>query len=101
VVGSVVTSVYRSRVSDALDTLPPELAEQARRNVGRATGVARGMADSLGAEQADAFLQSVRNAFVAGGHVGLRVSAAVALGVGLLLAWRYPDGELTGPNFGH
>ncbi len=101
IVGSVVTSVYRSRVAGALDTLPPELAEQARRNVGRAAGVARGMADTLGAEQADAFLQSVRDAFVAGGHVGLRVSACVALGVGLLLAWRYPDGELAGPPIEH
>lgn len=101
VVGSVVTSVYRNRVADAVAALPPELAEPARRNVGRAAGIAQGMAGQTGQEQADAFLQAVRDAFVAGGHAGLRVAAVVALAVGGLLAWKFPDTELSGASHGH
>jgi len=91
VIGSVVTSVYRSHVAPALAALPPEAADQAKRNVGRATTVAQTLAKQVGQERADGFLEAVRTAFVDGGHVGLRVSAGVALFVALLLAWRYPS----------
>ncbi len=89
VVGSVITSIYRSHVAPALATLPPTDATLARRNVGVAVRVARG----LGGQQADGFLHSVREAFVAGAHVGFRVSAVIALGVAAMLAWKYPAGE--------
>ncbi|MCC6434943.1 MAG: MFS transporter [Acidimicrobiales bacterium] len=100
VIGSVVTAAYRSKVADALDQLPPEAADQARRNVGRAVQVA----DQLRATDpaaADRFLHGVRDAFVSGGQTGLRVAAAVALVVAVLQAWKYPDGnDVTGAQ-GH
>ena len=101
VVGSVITSVYRSHVASALDALPPEAAEQARRNVGRATGVAKQLAGQIGQDKADGFLHAVREAFVAGAHVGFRVSAAVAVFVALLLAWRFPKNTPVVGGAGH
>jgi EmrB/QacA subfamily drug resistance transporter len=93
VIGSVVTAVYRSDVRDALAALPPEAAEQASRNVGRAAQVAEQLKASGGAGQADGLLAAVRDAFVSGGQTGLRVAAVVALLVAVLQAWRYPDGN--------
>ena len=65
VVGSVITSVYRSEVAPARATLPPEAAEQARRNVGRATNVAEQLVGQTSQQEAGAFLDAVREAFVA------------------------------------
>lgn len=89
VIGSVVTGVYRSNVNRALDVLPPEAADQARRNVGRAAELAGQLRGTLGAERADQLLQAVKDAFVSGGQAGMRV----ALAMGIVQARRYPDGN--------
>jgi hypothetical protein len=91
VVGSVVTSVYRSHAKAALGTLPPEAAEQARKNVGRATGVAEQMA--AGGGDGESLLAAVREAFVDGAHVGLRLAAGLVLLGALFVAWRLPSGD--------
>ena len=101
IVGSVVTSSYRSHVADALAELPPEAAAQAGRNVGRAAEVAAQLRTTMGDGPADAFLAAVKDAFVAGGHAGMRVSGFVALAVGLLLRWKYPDGNDVTVTAGH
>ncbi|MEZ5235596.1 MAG: MFS transporter [Acidimicrobiales bacterium] len=100
VIGSVVTAAYRSRVSDALTALPPEAAEQAQRNVGRAMQVAEGLRSTSPA-QAEGFVSSIRDAFVAGGQSGLRVAAVVALIVAGLQAWKYPAGNDVTAGHGH
>jgi EmrB/QacA subfamily drug resistance transporter len=71
-VGSIVTSIYRDRLSSTLTTLPPELAEVAGDNVGKALAVA----DRAGPD-AESLRSAVRDAFVSGGHVGLRVAAGL------------------------
>jgi len=78
-VGSIVTSVYRHRLGDALDALPPQLADLARDNVGAALGVAAAAGEQLGPEAGRALVSEVRSAFVSGAHVGLRVAAAIVL----------------------
>jgi hypothetical protein len=75
-VGSIVTSVYRSQLSPTLDALPPELADVARDNVGKALAVAEGAADTIGPDAAAQLTHDVRQAFVDGAHVGLRIAAA-------------------------
>ncbi len=78
-VGSIVTSVYRHRLGDALDVLPPHLADLARDNVGKALGVASAAGQQLGPEASATLVAQVRDAFVSGAHVGLRVAAGVVL----------------------
>ena len=90
VVGSVVTSIYRSHVAPALAALPPDAADQARRNVGRAASVAQQLAAQAGQDQANGFLRAVRQAFVEGGQTGFRVAGGLSLFVAVLLGWRYP-----------
>ena len=76
-VGSIVTSVYRDRLSPVLGVLPAEVADLARENVGTALAAADRAAPIVGPEQAEALRTSVREAFVSGSHIGLRVAAAL------------------------
>jgi EmrB/QacA subfamily drug resistance transporter len=80
-IGSIVTSVYRDQLAPALEGLPAPLAEQAAKNVGRAKLVA--------ADQ-PALMVEVKDAFVQGMHVGLRVSAAIVVVAAVVLTWRLP-----------
>jgi EmrB/QacA subfamily drug resistance transporter len=91
VIGSVVASVYRHEIEPALAALPPEAAEQASRNVGRAVGVAEQLRATIGDRAGDEFLVAVRDAFVTGGHLGLRLAAAIAVAVGASFVFAYPD----------
>jgi hypothetical protein len=108
VVGSVVTSIYRDRLAPALVRLEQsgpqgaEAAAQARKSVGRSPAVARALESASGKPTADAFLDSVRHAFVDGLHVGLRVSAALVVVVAVVLALRHPaTAEPGAPVGGH
>lgn len=76
-VGSVLTSIYRGRLSSSLDVLPPELADVARDNVGKALAVADNAAEAIGPEASDQLRLAVRQSFVDGAHVSLRVAAAL------------------------
>jgi EmrB/QacA subfamily drug resistance transporter len=78
-IGSIVTSVYRDRLGSSLDALPAEQAELARDNVGKAVAVADRAAQQMSDDAGADLLHSVRQAFVDGAHVGLRVSAAIVV----------------------
>ena len=71
-VGTIVTSIYRDRLEPALRLLPPELADIAGDNVGKAIAVAAQLGD-----QAQPFADAVKQSFVDGSHVALRVAAAL------------------------
>ena len=86
--GSIVTSVYRSRLGSAFDGLPPDLAGRARENVGQALEVAqRDASGAIGSPAAGRLVDSVRHAFLAGAHLSLQL-AAVAIAVVSAVVWR-------------
>ena len=92
-VGSIVTSIYRDHLSSALTALPPDLAELARDNVGKALAVADRAAAAVGPDAANALRTSVRESFVSGAHVGLRVGAAlVAVAAAVVFTRMHEDG---------
>ncbi len=76
-VGSIVTSIYRGRLSPSLSSLPPELAEAARDNVGRALAVADRASGTIGPEAAGQLRAAVRQSFVDGTQIALRISAVL------------------------
>ena len=77
VVGSIVTGIYRDHLSPSLVALPADVADLARDNVAKALGVADRAVDIVGPDVADQLRTAVRQAFVDGAHVGLRVSAGL------------------------
>jgi DHA2 family multidrug resistance protein-like MFS transporter len=82
VLGSIGTAVYRSRVADALPAgVPPESAETARDTLGGA--VAAG--DELPARLAAELLDAAREAFAQGLQAAALTSAAIALGMAILV----------------
>jgi hypothetical protein len=98
-IGSIVTSVYRDRLGSSLDALPPEQAELARDNVGKAVAVADRAAQQMGDAAGADLLRAVRQAFVDGGHVGLRVSAALVVAAGAVIFVRFGrDAASRGPD---
>jgi EmrB/QacA subfamily drug resistance transporter len=89
-IGSVLTSVYRGHVGPALQVLPPELADLANDNVGKALGVARQAAQVIGPDSSAALAGDVQQAFVDGMHVALRVGAVIAAVAAVAVARRLP-----------
>ena len=88
VIGSIVTSIYRSHVGAALGSLPPELADIARRNPGAAIDVASQVPDPTASA---ALRGAVQQSFVDGMHIGLRISAALAVLAGIAVVTRLPN----------
>jgi MFS transporter, DHA2 family, multidrug resistance protein len=79
IMGSIGIAIYRSELTDRLPPgIPAEAAEAVRDTLGSAAAVAAQLPDELGA----AVLQAAREAFVA----GMRLSSAIAAGIGLALA---------------
>ena len=76
-VGTIVTSIYRDRLSPALEALPPDLADVARDNIGKALAVADSAGEAIGPEAAAQLKHEVRQSFVEGAHIGLRISATL------------------------
>lgn len=87
-VGSIVTSIYRDKLAPSLDALPPELADVARDNVGKALAVADQAAGIVGPETAAQLKVAVRQSFVDGTHVALRISAALVAIAGIVIVAR-------------
>jgi DHA2 family multidrug resistance protein-like MFS transporter len=82
VLGSIGTSVYRSEVADAVPSgVPPETAETARDTLGGAVAVADELPDRLGA----GLLDAAREAFTQGLQLTAITSAALSLGVAILV----------------
>lgn len=87
VIGSTLSSIYVSRIDDALrgSPVPPEGREAARRSVGGAIDVADQMR-RLDVPGATEFVNAAKDAFVTAMHAGVLVAAGVAL-LGALVAF--------------
>jgi DHA2 family multidrug resistance protein-like MFS transporter len=82
VLGSIGTAVYRSHVGDAFPAgVPPDAAEAARDTLGGAASAAEGLPDRLGA----GLLDAAREAFTQGLHLTAVTSAALVLGMAVLI----------------
>ena len=91
VIGSVVNSIYRSNAASAIGHFPAELQALARVNIARALGVLDVLEQQAGASAADDLRMQVRQAFVDGTHVALRISAAVVAVGAVMMYVRLPD----------
>ena len=88
IVGSIVTSIYRDHLAPALKLLPPQLADIAGDNVGTATAVAAQLGD-----QARPFADAVKQSFVDGSHVALRVAAALTAVAAVIVVSRLDEND--------
>jgi DHA2 family multidrug resistance protein-like MFS transporter len=80
--GSVGTAIYRSQVTDTLPAgVPPQAAEATRDTLGGAVAAASQLPDRLGA----ALLETARVAFIQGLHLTFAISAALAVGIAILV----------------
>ncbi len=80
--GSVGTAIYRSQVTDTLPAgVPPQVAQAARDTLGGAVAAAGQLPDRLGA----ALLDTAREAFIQGLHLTFAISAALAVGIAILV----------------
>jgi hypothetical protein len=84
VLGSVTSSTYAHRISDAITTMPHNASDTARSSLGGALTVAQ----HIGGPTANHLADAARKAFVAGASKGLLV-AIIAAGIGALVALRY------------
>jgi EmrB/QacA subfamily drug resistance transporter len=92
VIGSVMNTVYRERVADALTGLPPQAADAAGDSVGAAVAIGA----RIGGPAGDALATSARVAFVDGLGLAAVVAAIVALGTSIYVLRRMPardDGD--------
>jgi EmrB/QacA subfamily drug resistance transporter len=99
IIGSVVSSIYASRVSDVAAEygLSGSALASARGSLGGALEVATGLG-----ERAGSFVVEVKDGFVAAFTSGLRLGAAVVLGAAFV-AWRFlparaADATVGGPS---
>jgi len=83
ILGSLASAIYGARVADAVPTgIPPEAAQAARDTLGGALTVAGRLPDQLGAP----LLEAARQAFTDGLQAVFAVSAAIAVGIAILVA---------------
>jgi MFS transporter, DHA2 family, multidrug resistance protein len=81
--GSIGTAIYRTQVTDTLPAgVPPQAAEATRDTLGGAVAAASQLPDRLGA----ALLDAAHEAFIQGLHLSFAVSAALAVGIAILVA---------------
>jgi EmrB/QacA subfamily drug resistance transporter len=90
IVGSVFSSIYGSRLTDAFagTPVPDEALAAAKESVGAAKEVAAQATATAGPDAGAVIDRAVNNAFIDGWHIGSWVSAAVVL-FGALIAWRF------------
>ena len=81
ILGSIGTAVYRDRMSDVPESVPPDVAEVASDTLGGAVAVADQLPAALGAD----LLGSARDAFTQGLQVTMGVSSAVAAGTAVFV----------------
>ena len=83
ILGSIGTAVYRGQMTDAVPAaVPGEAAAAARDTLGGAVAAAGQLPDQLGAPLLDA----AREAFTQGVQLSFAISAAVAIGIAILVA---------------
>jgi DHA2 family multidrug resistance protein-like MFS transporter len=83
VMGSIVTAIYRAKVTGALPAgVPSDAAEIARSTIGGAVSVSGQLPGAVGAE----LLETARDAFAQAFGTMAVISAAIAIGVAILAA---------------
>jgi EmrB/QacA subfamily drug resistance transporter len=99
-IGTVVSSVYRSNVDDALAGVPAEIAELAGESVGVAAITAQQLPGELGAD----VLAAANTAFVDAMTTGFQISAAILLAAVVIAFTLIPrrmrttQAQVDGPN---
>jgi EmrB/QacA subfamily drug resistance transporter len=88
VIGSLITSLYASRLGDSVGSLPEAARVAAEDSIGKAQAVAANLPASEGAGLAD----SASTAFTDALGIGFSVAAAFAI-AGAVLVWRYLPNE--------
>lgn len=88
IVGSVFASIYSSRLSDS--AVISRLPEQARATVERSMAAAQQVVGQLPRPVIPDVRAAVDNAFLDGMQVGSLVSAGIALGAAIVVAWLLP-----------
>jgi EmrB/QacA subfamily drug resistance transporter len=86
IIGSLISSVYASRVADSIATLPDAARTAAEDSVGRANAVAA----SLPADQAQSVTDAAAKAFTDALGIGFAVAAACALAAAIAAAKKLP-----------
>jgi EmrB/QacA subfamily drug resistance transporter len=85
IIGSIVSSIYASRIATLARTFG--LDDRTATTAGASLGAAQRLATSLGA-RANAFVDGSNAAFVDALAVGMRISVAI-IGVAFFVAWRF------------
>jgi EmrB/QacA subfamily drug resistance transporter len=94
VIGSVMNTIYRDRVADALTGLPPQAAGAARDSVGAAVAIAA----QVGGAAGDALAAAARAAFVDGLGAAAVVAAFVAVLTSVYVTRQMPARETSGAD---
>ncbi len=79
-IGSVVSSIYRSRIGEGLDGVPVEVAELASESIGVAAVAAGELPPEIGAT----VVEAANDAFMAAMTTGFRISAVILLSAVLI-----------------
>ena len=91
VIGSILAAQYRSGIAAQLAGVQPQVAAIARDGVSALSAFAQSAPTTSGLPQ---LLAVARSSFVDGMQIGLRVSAAIALAVAIVVWRSYPAGHL-------
>ena len=96
IIGSVMNTVYRDRIGDALVGLPPQAADAAGDSVGAAVAIANQVGGVIG----ETLATTARAAFVDGLGAAAVVGAAVAVATSLFVLRRMPRAVPTAADHG-
>ena len=89
--GSLLNSIYRDHAASSIAALPEEWRATARLNAARALAVVDAGEQRLGVEAAAGLRTELRQSFVDGAHVALRVCAVVMLVAAAVIHRYLPD----------
>jgi EmrB/QacA subfamily drug resistance transporter len=92
VIGSLISSLYTSRVSSSVATLPEPARAAAEESVGQAHAVASG----LPADQAASVADAASSAFTDALGIGFLAAAACALTAAAIVRWKLPSERVRG-----
>ena len=97
-IGSIVNSIYRNKVSPALKGLPEAARDAAHDNIAKALRVADNAGQFVGEEAAAKIRVSVQNSFIDGMRVGLRVAVVMVVMCAIVVFMKLPDEEMHASN---
>jgi EmrB/QacA subfamily drug resistance transporter len=87
VIGSLITSLYGSRIADSVSALPEQARVAAEDSIGQANAVAT----QLPADQGASLMESAADAFTSALGIGFTVAATAALLAAVVVKLRLPD----------